>query len=77
MTGVTTAQVAILDRIMEAAADDTIEVVGYFEGMPSGYSIRQPVRTDGVLEFQTPNDLTVRVREDLILGITEAESFDV
>lgn len=71
MTRITEAQEALLQRIIVAAADPTIKVVAYFEGMPNGYEVRKPIRTNGVLEFQADLHVGARIREDMLIGILE------
>lgn len=71
MTGVTSSQTALIEHLVSASKDRTIDVVAYFDGMPNGYRAVNVVETEGVLEFETVNDRTVRVRSDTIIGLIE------
>jgi hypothetical protein len=73
MTGITSSQATLLGRIVEAAADRTIRITAFFEGMPSSYVVLSPERADGVLTFETADGDTMRIREDALIGIRERE----
>ena len=71
MSGITSSQQALLERIEDVAKDQTISVTAFFEHMPTGYVLFHPFVLDGVLNFQTVSGATARFRGDALIGIIE------